>query len=422
MLEAALGAFSVFFTQSPSFLAHQIQMQKARGSSNAETLFGMVNIPSDGQIRVLLDAVSPEYVFPAFDAVYEQMLSVGMLERYKSLNGGRLIALDGVHTHHSEKIHCKNCTVRTTKDGRKYYSHSAVTPVLVAPGNTKAIPLRPEFVVPQDGHDKQDCEIEASKRWLLNAADRYKLTDTPTTYLGDDLYAHEPFCRMVMQRAEYFIFTCKPGSHEALYEWLELLEEGIDIKSVTNRKRNAKGHWETHTIRYASNLPLTDSDKALRVNWLELVVHDSDGKRTYYNTWITNWEITDRNALQITAAGRSRWNIENGNNNTLKTKGYNLEHNFGHGKEYLANHLVALNILAFLLHTFMDATDENYKLVRDALPTRKTFFEHLRALTTYICFPSWDAMIDFMMEGLEIGPYEPPPKQKRKTRRRKTPR
>ena len=49
--DAALAAFSVFFTQSPSFLAHQRTMKSAKGRSNAETLFGLDPIPCDNQIR-----------------------------------------------------------------------------------------------------------------------------------------------------------------------------------------------------------------------------------------------------------------------------------------------------------------------------------------------------------------------------------
>ena len=37
--------------------------------------------------------------------------------------------------------------------------------------------------------------------------------------------------------------------------------------------------------------------------------------------------------IALVAAGRRRWKIENENNNTLKTKGYQFEHNFGHGKQ-----------------------------------------------------------------------------------------
>jgi hypothetical protein len=151
------------------------------------------------------------------------------------------------------------------------------------------------------------------------------------------------------------------------------------------------------------------------------VVRDEKGRETFRNAWITDWELTDGAAFEAAASGRARWTIENGNNNTLKTKGYHLEHNSGHGERHLANTLVAMNILAFLLHTCLDAADGAYRLVRAALPSRQTFFEHLRALTTYLCFPAWDALLDFMMQGLEIGPYEPPPKPPPLPRRRRTP-
>ena len=52
----------------------------------------------------------------------------------------------------------------------------------------------------------------------------------------------------------------------------------------------------------------------------------------------------------LVATGRARWKIENENNNTLKTKGYHLEHNFGHGKKHLSSLLVAMNMLALLTH------------------------------------------------------------------------
>jgi hypothetical protein len=86
----------------------------------------------------------------------------------------------------------------------------------------------------------------------------------------------------------------------------------------------------------------------------------------------------------------------------LKTKGYDLEHNFGHGKQHLASFLATLNILSLLFHTLLERLDEKYKLLRSYLPTRKTFFDDLRALTRYLYFQSWDHLLTFMLEGLEL--------------------
>ena len=40
-------------------------------------------------------------------------------------------------------------------------------------GNEHVISLEPEFIVPQDGHEKQDCEIQAGKRWLEKNGEYY---------------------------------------------------------------------------------------------------------------------------------------------------------------------------------------------------------------------------------------------------------
>jgi len=105
---------------------------------------------------------------------------------------------------------------------------------------------------------------------------------------------------------------------------------------------------------------------------------------------------------EVVLAGRARWKVENENNNTLKTKGYNLEHNFGHGKQHLSSLLATLNILSLLFHTGLELLDQKYTLLRSPLPTRKTFFDDLRALTRYMYFDSWEHLLTFMLEGLEL--------------------
>jgi len=73
--------------------------------------------------------------------------------------------------------------------------------------------------------------------------------------------------------------------------------------------------------------------------------------------------------------------VKNEHNNILKTKGYNLEHNFGHGQQHLASFLATLDILSLLFPTLLERLDEKFKLLRSHLPTRKTFFDDLRTLT-----------------------------------------
>jgi hypothetical protein len=142
---------------------------------------------------------------------------------------------------------------------------------------------------------------------------------------------------------------------------------------------------------------------ALSVNWFEITsVHATTGEQLYHNSFITNHPITDDNVADLAQAGRGRWKIENENNNVLKTKGYHIEHNFGHGQQYLAAFLLSLNLIAFLFHTVLEWCDDKYALLRQVLARRQTLFDDIRALTRYMVFDSWQHLMDFMIRGLEL--------------------
>lgn len=395
MEDAALSAFGVFFTQTPSFLAYQRMMEGSKGQSNAQSLFGVHQLPSDNHIRDLLDPVQPESVFPVFETILQVLEQTGQLAQFRSFADTLLVALDGTEYFGSSQIHCPHCSSRRLKMGETHYFHSVVTPVIVCPGQAHVIPLVPEFVVPQDGHEKQDCENAAAKRWLRQFGSRY--SRFKVTILGDDLYCHQPLCQLLLAQQFNFILVCRPASHPTLYEHLE----GIDLPTVVTQRWTGKVE-ETYTYRYLNQVPLKDDDDALLLNWCELTVTRPNGQVTYKNSFATNYVITDQTVAEIVLAGRTRWKVENENNNTLKTKGYNLEHNFGHGQQHLASFLATLNILSLLFHTLLDLLDQKYKLLREHLPTRKTFFDDLRALTRYMYFDSWEHLLTFMLQGLEL--------------------
>ena len=395
MEDAALSAFSVFFTQSPSFLSYQRTMAGTKGRSNAQSLFGVHQIPCDNQIRDLLDGVEPQCVFPVFEEILLLLDKAGRLRKMRAFDDTLLVAMDGVEYFSSHTIACPHCSTQTAIDGAVRYFHAAVTPVIVSPGSSTVVPMVPEFIVPQDGTDKQDCEIAAAKRWLSQHAETYR--SMAITVLGDDLYCHQPFCEALRFHSFNFILTCRPDSHKTLYRHLD----GIALPTVICKRWTGKTE-ETYTYRYINQVPLRSGDDALLVNWCELTVTRADGKQLYKNAFATSHLISDQTVSAIVQSGRTRWKVENEHNNTLKTKGYNLEHNFGHGKQHLSSLLATFNLLSLLFHTLLDLLDDKYRLLRQHLPTRKTFFDDLRALTRYWVFESWDHLLTFMIEGLEL--------------------
>ncbi|MGH2416117.1 MAG: hypothetical protein ACRDEA_20990 [Microcystaceae cyanobacterium] len=219
--DALLSAFSAFFMQCESFLEHQRHMQTQRGRDNAQTLFEVEQIPTDNQIRNILDEIAASILFPIFNWVYQSLQAGGYLKSYECLGGHLLVALDGSEYFSSEKVNCPHCSHRTHKNGQVSYFHRAIRPVIVAPAHENVFALAPEFITPQDGHEKQDCEQAAAKRWLK--AHALEFQDIEVTLLGDDLYSRQPLCEMSLEQGFNFIFTCVPQSHPALYDWLDYL-------------------------------------------------------------------------------------------------------------------------------------------------------------------------------------------------------
>jgi hypothetical protein len=242
-------------------------------------------------------------------------------------------------------------------------------------------------------------KINAGKRWIAGIGRKY--AQMGITLLGDDLYAKQPFCEDALDMGFHYLLTCKTSSHKYLYEWIEAGEVGVEVvEKVIKRWDGKQRLYERY--RFMNDVPIRDGEDALRVNWCELVITDESGEIRKRFAFITDHLITVHNVVELVDAGRARWKIENEHNNTLKTKGYNLEHNFGHVSKYLSNLLLTMNLLAFLFHTVLELFDRRYALLRKALGRRQIFFNDLRALTRYWCFASWTDMMLFMLKGLEL--------------------
>ena len=383
MADIGLSAFSIFFMGSPSFLAHQRALEEGHGRSNCETLFGISAIPSDNYVRQMLDGAAPAAFDPLF---FKAIEAAGPLTRFQCLGGRALIALDGTEHFCSRKIKCRHCSMRQRSDGGTQCFHTFLGASLVAPGHKQVLPLPPEFIVPRDGAEKQDCERNAAKRWLTRHG--AAVAQLRPIYLGDDLFACQPIVAAIHNAGGNFILTCKPSSHQTITEYLQGAELHEHRQTICKR-----GKRTTTVYRWLSALPLRATDDAIMVNWFSIETFNAKGKRTYHNSFVTDLAVTADTVAELAACGRARWKIENETFNVLKTKGYNLEHNFGHGKETLASVLVTLNLLAFAFHTAAYLAMLAWRAAVIARGPRYRFFEHLRTITTYVVFQDWDHLL-----------------------------
>ncbi len=237
------AAQAAFFMQSASFLAGQRQLQQTKGKSNAKTIFKMERIPTDTHIRNLLDPVRPSELSEEFTILLDEMAESGYLKVWRVLGGRLAFSLDGVYYFSSQKISCAQCQRRDLGEGNEVYLHSAITPVVVAPNYGHVLPYTPEFIVPQDGTEKQDCEINAAKRW--GQREQATLQRYQAVLLGDDLYSKQPLCEDALLVNWYDLVITHEETGEILYrnEWVTSLH--LDQTNTPEVVACGRARWKS---------------------------------------------------------------------------------------------------------------------------------------------------------------------------------
>jgi hypothetical protein len=262
-----------------------------------------------------------------------------------------------------------------------------VAGAMVKPGSNIVLPMMPEMIRNEDGEEKQDCERNAVKRWL--EAHEERLKPLKPTFLGDDLYANYPVCRKILDMGMDFIFTCKHESHP----WIADQVEGADMETYTYRERKGPYHLQ-YRYWWMNDVEIRADGENLTVNYLYLEIYNEEkGEITYRNSWITSKRIHKGNVKHLGECGRARWKIENENNNVLKNRGYNLEHNFGHGKNHASEIFCILNLLSFLLHSIQDTVDLDYQAARNSFGRRDAFFWGMRYEMSRYLHPDWHSFL-----------------------------
>jgi hypothetical protein len=404
--DTLLTGFACMFFQHPSLLAFQRRMKERRGRCNLETIFGVCEVPSDSQMRDILDPLETEPLRQLLPLLFERFRRAGWAKQFKTqLTTGKhqgdyySVALDGTQYFHSTRLECPSCLIKTDANGQAHYSHSVVAATLVKAGSHKVLPLDVEQVQNSDGHRKQDCELNAAKRLIERLRSEHRQMSVIIT--GDDLYSHEPFVELLSANRFHYVLVAKPESHKELFEWVE---------EIDRIGHSVRGQWQQgpackrrrFNYRIIREVPLAGS-RRVKVTLLEVWEHDAKGKLLYHNSWVTDLEVDDENIAEIVRLGRSRWKIENEQFNVQKNGGYELEHNYGHGKDNLSQVFYLLNLLAYVTHIILEMGDRLYQRSRQRASLRELWGD-LRSLMKTILVESWQQMLEVNLDEEAASP------------------
>jgi hypothetical protein len=250
-----------------------------------------------------------------------------------------------------------------------------------------------------DGRDQQDCEINAAKRLVPRL--RGEHPQLPIIITADDLYSHRPFVQELVAQRMHYVLVAKPESHRELFEWAE------EIDGLNHRPRicGSEGpacqrkHFE---CRMVEQVPLSAEHKSW-VTLVEVWERDRAGQLVYHNSWITDWAVRPDNVAVLVPIGRAKWKIENGQFNVQKDHGYELEHNYGHGRQTLSILFYALNLLAFVAHQILEMGDRLYQRCRQQESLRE-LWNGLRTVMALVLVGSWSQLLQFWVEGGGASP------------------
>jgi hypothetical protein len=395
------------FFQHASLLQFQRAMEKKRQRCNLQTIFGVHAIPSDTQMREILDEVEPESIRSVLPQLWEKIRRAGWGGRFTTiLPSGEhkgtyyTVALDGSEYFRSTQIQCPHCLRQTDPQGRVHYSHKIVGATVVRAGSHQVLPLDVEEVrnatterVPQD------CELTAGKRLITRL--RREHPQLALIVIGDDLYSHVPFVEQLQQLRQHFVLVAKPSSHPTLMAAVAAAE-GTDQTQMGQWSEGSGARQRTSTYRLVRQAPLA-LESAVRVTYVEVWEHGAKGELLYHNSWITDLDVDAANVAVVVQIGRTRWKIENEQFNVHKNHGYDLTHNYGHGQQTLAMVFYLLNLLAYVAHVVLALGDRLYQRCR-AQESRRELWNALRTLVNAFLVTSWQALLLIYLQEADTSP------------------
>ena len=393
LVDALMSGLALFALKDPSLLSFD---GRRAAPGNLQRIFGIEEIPSDTQMRTILDEVEPEGLRPLYKRVFDQLECGKVLESMTFMEGYHLLSLDGTGYFSSQKVHCDSCLERKSKDGETItYSHHMLGAAIVHPDHKAVIPLAPEPIIKQDGVEKNDCERNAAKRFFEKLRqDRPRL---PLIIVEDALSANAPHIRELKRHNLRFILGVKPGDHRYLFAHVAQAQaEGRTTEF------ELAGDGVSHRFRFLNDVPLNESNADVCVNFLEY--WEIKGDKTRHFSWISDFTIRRHNAHTLMRGGRARWKIENETFNTLKNQGYHFEHNFGHGKQHLSVVFAMLMMLAFAIDQAQQLACQLFQAAWEQAGSKRHLWERMRALFYELPFDSmadiWRAIaFGFHIEG-----------------------
>lgn len=382
MSDTLMSAFAMFATKEPSLLSFEDHQREL----HIEKLFKIGGVPSDTQMREILDGIDIEPLNEAFADLFWELQRGRELKQWLFDNQYYLVAIDGSGYFCSDHVQCDHCMIRRI-NGKEQYYHQVVAAVLVHPITKQVIPLAVEPILRSDGNAKNDCERNATGRLLGRLRKQHPKLNM--LVIEDGLASNAPHIADLKQHKMHYLLGAKPGDHQHLFEQVIANMDEDNHRTETQQVASAKQKLCTEAC-YVADVSLNKTHADLKVNFLQHHEFDcSDDAVTKRFSWVTDIDLSEKSLHEYQKAGRCRWRVENETFNTLKNQGYCLEHNYGHGKQNLTTVLALLMFLAFAVDQIQEACCGLFNAAVERAGRRIRLWESIRSHLRHFEFGSF---------------------------------
>lgn len=400
LVDTIMSAAAVFGLKFPSLLKFDENRHEAHIRHNLGTLYGVEGqAPCDTQMRTILDPVEPEEIGKGFNTLHRILQRTGALKEYKTM-GALVILLDATGEYSSHNVSCPDCCTRTRSDGTVEHYHQLLAAVIAHPDKKTVLPLAPEPIIKQQNASKNDCELNAAKRLLPKIRALYP--KRKIIIAADGLYSNGPFIKSLKELKLDYILVAKEGDHPHLFNEYANSHAVGKTEQYTETESNVK-----RDFCWTNGLSLNATHSDIKVNLLKFSEIKPNKEKPSTWTWVTNLNLTRHTAYPIMRVGRCRWKVENETFNTLKNQGYNLEHNYGHGKQHLASVLGMLMMLMFLIDQIQETACSLFQAARHRFHSRTSLWEKLRSFFANFFILAWDDIWLSIIYGHQRGTLIP---------------
>ena len=298
MADTLTAAIAMFSLKEPSLLS----FEERADEEAIDRLYGIDQIPSDSQMREILDGIEIDSLNEAFVDLFYELQRGGVLKKWEFDQGHYLLSIDGTGHFCSSAIRCKHCLQRKVGKSIQYH-HQAVAAVLTHPETREVIPLAVEPIIKQDGETKNDCERNATSRLLRRVRKLYP--KLKLLVVEDGLASNAPHIADLQAVNMRFLLGAKPGDHKYLFEHVA---GACDLaRDETVKRFDPKSSQDMISeTQFISDLPLNRSNAEVRVNFLQHHEYDSKtGEVSKRFSWVSDIEI-DRSKLLLYQRGGVR--------------------------------------------------------------------------------------------------------------------